>query len=342
MSDYYESRQHLNLSQLAFDTIENDKYIFQDKPSLARMLNWVFAVYHDYADASIENACIRYKEQIERFVKTVPSSAAKEDTVSALIDSYKLELIETANSYPREHQFKFQLDRQNFIYIMDWRDTEDAYEGVPGRFIKAVLEEYARKPLVEREAILFNDLIEMVGSCVKSHLSLVLTLANGARYEVRPFGVLTDKGNNYHYLVGYSRKAGEKADDKQSSFRISNIREYKLYHGRSGKLTEKERRSIAHRINSVGVQFLLEEPDRIKVRLSKRGKSMYESQAHLRPVFISREMEESGDWVYEFNCTKIQAQYFFFKFGAEAEILYPLDLRNLFAKRYQEACNQYS
>ena len=71
MSDYYESRQHLNLSQFAFYTIDNDKYIFQDKPSLARILNRIFSMYRDYADASIENACFRYREQIERFVKSV-------------------------------------------------------------------------------------------------------------------------------------------------------------------------------------------------------------------------------------------------------------------------------
>lgn len=342
MSDYYESRQHLNLSQFAFDTIESDKYIFQDKPSLARILNWIFSMYRDYADASIENACFRYREQIETFVKSVPQSTDKENTITALIDSYKMELIKTANSYPREHQFKFQLDRQNYKYIMDWRDPEGAYDGVPGRFIKAVLEEYARKPLVERESILFKDLIELVEACVESHLSLTLTLSSGTRYEVRPYGVLTDKGNNYHYLVGYSRRVGEKAEDKQSSFRISNIREYKLYFGRSGKLTEKEKRSMEHRINSVGVQFLLQEPDRIRVRLSKRGKTMYESQAHLRPEFISRELEESGDWVYEFNCTQIQAQYFFFKFGADAEILCPSELREHFANSYYEAYNLYS
>ena len=342
MNDYYESRQHLNLSQFAFDTIENDKYVFQEKPSLSKILNRIFAKYRDYADASIGNACLRYKEQLEKRVEALPSNPTKTSIISALIESYKSELITKANSYPREHQFKFQLDRQNFEYVMDWRDTENAYEGVPGRFIKAVLEEYARKPLIERESILFRDLIELIKACVDSHLSLTITLNNGARYEVRPYGVLTDAGNNYHYLVGYSRRAGDKGEDKQSSFRLSNIREHKLYYGRSGKIPEKQKKSLEHRISSVGVQFLLQEPDRIRIRLSGRGKTMYESQAHLRPAFTNREMEPGGSWIYEFSCTQIQAQFYFFKFGAEAEILTPHNLRETFAADYENARKIYT
>lgn len=341
MSNYYESRQHLNLSQLAFDTIENDKFVFQEKPSFAKMLNRVITMYRDYADASIENACIRYKELLEKQVEAIPAGPSKDRMIFVLVESYKAELINKVTSYPREHQFKFQLDRQNYEFIMDWRDTVGAYEGVPGRFLKAVLEEYARKPLIEREAILYRDLIELINACIESHLSLSLTLNNGARYEVRPFGVLTDTGNNYHYLAGFSRKAGLKEDDKPSSFRISNIRDYKLYYGRSGKISEKQKKDLEQRIKTVGVQFLLQEPSRIRIILSKRGKAMYESQAHLRPAFTSREIGVDGNWVFEFNCTQIQAQYYFFKFGSDAEIISPPELRKEFFEQYSKALSLY-
>ena len=342
MNEYYEARQHLNLSHLAYETIESDKFMFQEKPSMSKILNRIFTMYRDYADASIANACARYKEDLESRVKSISDGAVKTELISALTQSYKTELIEKANSYPRGHQFKFQLNRQNYEYIMDWRDTEEAYEDVAGRFIKAVLEEYARKALIEREAILFRDLIEEVRACVKSHLSLAITLYSGTRFEVRPYGVLIDQGNNYHYLVGYSRRAGEKGEDKPSSFRLSNIREYHLYHGRSGKITEAQKKSLKQRIDSVGVQFLLQEPDAIRIRLTKRGKSMYESQAHLRPAFTNREMLPDGDWIYDYTCTQAQAQFYFFKFGSEAEVIYPFELRARFADRYNEAANVYN
>lgn len=342
MNEYYEARQHLNLSHLAYETIESDKFMFQEKPSMSKILNRIFTMYRDYADASIANACARYKEDLESRVKSISDGAVKTELISALTQSYKTELIEKANSYPRGHQFKFQLNRQNYEYIMDWHDTEEAYDKSAGRFIKAILEEYARKPLVEREAILFRDMIEMINACVESHLALAITLYSGARFEVRPYGVLIDQGNNYHYLVGYSRKAGEKGEDKPSSFRLSNIREYKLFYGRSGRITEAQKKSLKQRIDAVGVQFLLQEPDAIRVRLTKRGKSMYESQAHLRPAFTSQEVLPNGDWIYDFNCSQAQAQFYFFKFGADAEVVKPFDLRELFANKYVSAQQLYS
>ena len=341
MNEYYEARQHLNLSELAFNIIETDKYIFQEKPSRAEMLNKIISMYQDYAEASIENACMRFKEQLEKRTEEVPASTAKSDTISALVESYRAELIEKSNAYPREHSFKFQLDKENYKYFSSWLDIEDNYKGVAGKFIKAVLEEYARKPFIDREAIICRDLIETITTCVESHLALIVTINNGIRFEVRPYGVLIDRGNNYHYLVGYSRKAGEKGDDKPSSFRVSNIRDYKMYYGRSGKITELQRKALEHKINSSGVQFLLQEPDIIRIKLTKRGKSMYESQVHLRPPFVKRKENSDGTWIYDFNCTQIQAQFYFFKFGAEAEILSPQELRKRFWTQYGEAFSLY-
>lgn len=342
MSSYYEARQHLNLSEYALNIIENDKDIFLDKPSRERMLNIIFSMYRDYADASIRTACERYREQLEMQTGAVPDSSTKADTISALVKSYRADLIKKSTAYPREHTFKFQLDRENYKYMADWRDTEEAYGEYGCRYIKAVLEEYARKPYVEREAIICRNLIETVNACVESHLALTVTLNNGVRYEIRPYGVFVDRGNNYHYLVGYSRKAREQEADKPSSFRISNIRDYKLYYGRSGKITQLQSKELERRINSAGVQFLLQETDMICIKLTKRGKSMYESQLHLRPPFVKRKENLDGTWTYEFYCTKRQTQVYFFKFGAEAEVLNPTDLRLLFASQYKKAVEHYN
>ena len=172
-------------------------------------------------------------------------------------------------------------------------------------------------------------------------MALCLTLNSGNRFEVRPYGIFVDRGNNYHYLAGYSRKAGEKGEDNPRSFRISNIRNYKMYYGRSGRITEHQRKEIEHRINSAGVQFLLQELDVIRIKLTKRGKAMYESQLHLRPPFTERKEKPDGTWIYDFNCTQAQAQFYFFKFGSDAEILFPDKLRSLFSDEYKRASMLY-
>ena len=341
MNEYYEARQHLNLSELAFDVIENDKYIFQDHPSRSGILNRIFSVYRDYADASIETACMRFREQLEERLESVSDDTTKEAVISSLIAAYKSELISMATSYPSGHSFKFQLNQENYRFIQEWRDVDDVYASTPGKYIKAVLEEYARKPYVEREMILFRDFIETVNACVESHLSMIVTLYSGLKFEIRPYGVLVDQGNNYHYLVCYAKQAGEQGPDIACSFRVTNIREHKLYYGRSGRITEAQRRELERKINTIGVQFLLQTPDLIRVKLTKQGKAMYDSQFHIRPAFVICTESENDEWIYEFNCTQIQAQFYFFKFGRDAEILYPEELRNRFIAQYQEALSQY-
>ena len=95
------------------------------------------------------------------------------------------------------------------------------------------------------------------------------------------------------------------------------------------------------KIRTVGVQFLLQDSELIRIRFSKRGKAMYESQAHLRPAFTKRREDSDGSWVFEFNCTQIQAQYYFFKFGSDAEIISPPELRKEFFEQYSKARSLY-
>ena len=68
---------------------------------------------------------------------------------------------------------------------------------------------------------------------------------------------------------------------------------------------------------------------------------MYDTITHLRPPF--NECVSNGDcWILTFSCTQMQADYYFFKFGAEAEVLTPTSLRNDFRKKYALANAQYS
>ena len=343
MDEYYESCQHLNLSQHAYDVLESDQYEFLDKPSFARILNMVLSSYMEDADASIDNALVRFKAELDERLSAIPDNSTKQAIVSTLIDHYREELVTTANNYPKEHAFKFRLDKENYASVQEWRDDNDYYAGSPGRFLKAVIEEYARKPLFNREGIILRDKIAGLQACIDNHQLIVVTIRgpSRSRFEVRPFSIEHDPGYNYHYLVGYSRKAGTSYEERPVSFRLSRISSIRRSHARSGKVTVEQKRDIIKKLQSVGVQFLLQEPDAIRLKLTPRGKQMYEFQAHLRPAFTNRQECEDGAWIYEFSCTQMQAEFYFFKYGAEVEILFPSTLRNLFSNRYRDAYGLY-
>lgn len=74
----------------------------------------------------------------------------------------------------------------------------------------------------------------------------------------------------------------------------------------------------------------------IHVRFTKAGVYKYRRQTHLRPPLV-REQDD----VYVFRCTTAQAEFYFFKFGRDAEILLPVDLRERFKSMYEAAANTY-
>ena len=89
-------------------------------------------------------------------------------------------------------------------------------------------------------------------------------------------------------------------------------------------------------IQKRGVQFLLSEDDTISVRLTEKGVEMYHRQIHLRPSAPKIE----GD-IYIFSCSLSQAEFYFFKFGAEAEMISPPELVEIFRNKYEKAYKLY-
>lgn len=338
-SNYYEARQHLNLSKYAFEIIENDKSVFLEKASRQRIINLILHNYMDSADASIDTAIARYREDLLSRLLSIPDGENKDSVISTLVDAYRNELVQTATNYPKGHAFKMQLDKENYEAMSEWRDDGGYYDGIPGRFLKAVIEEYARKTQYEREGILLRELIDELQSCIDSQQLIVITLngSNRSRHEVRPYSIYCDSGNNYHYLVGMTRKAGTSYPERIASYRISRINTIRRSHSRSGKITVAQTREIEQKLRDDGVQFLLQDSETIQVRLTEQGKKMYDSQVHLRPLYTEYKALPDGFWLYTFDCTQMQAEFYFFKFGADAVIESPQELRERFENKYRDA-----
>ena len=342
MKEYYDQRQHISLSQLAFDIIEQDKYEFMTQPSRQGLINLIIEAFADKSNADIDKAVIRYKEKLSGDLAQIPESKTKADIISTLSKKYRNELLQKILDYPRDQSFKFQLNEHNFAAKERW-DENGFYGSHPGRFYKAVLEEYARKSYYEREEIVLGKLISELELHITASKLIIIKMQGmpDRRKEVRPYAITHDPLFNFHYLVGYSREYGSSYPEKIVSYRISRIETVRSSSSRSGRITKEQGSVIERRLNTVGVQFLLQDADKIEVRLTAQGKRNYESQVHLRPHYISCREEQDGSWIYSFDCSQMQAEFYFFKFGADAEILSPAPLRNTFLSKYKEALMTY-
>lgn len=208
-----------------------------------------------------------------------------------------------------------------------------------------MLEEYAAKTVYQREAIYFDPQMRLIQAGAANGELLRIRLKKGTWFEVRPYGVLGDRQETYHYLVGLSRPDGTREPEKPYNFRLSNIVKLDVSFRRSGRLTEKERTDIESSIRGKGVQFLAQQRETIRIRLTEEGRRDYGSQMHLRPPAQTRTAVDDGAyrWEYTFFCTEFQARAYFLKFCGDAKVVAPQSLRDTFAQEYRSglrACGE--
>lgn len=334
-------KQHLNLSLQAYEVMESDMFTFGEEQR-SGFINRIFEAYAPVAEASISRSLNSLRGELDKLLAGVPGDeGTKSRIIRKLLDRKKVLLKEQSDSYGGGRAFKFWLNKKNLSYLTEDESEcgEQEYYGTRrGKYIKNVLEEYARLPYVQRELIYFQPYVEEIRCAIEGERQLRVVTGCDRVYSVYPWGILCDPLCTANYLVGYCKRYSVPEDEKRPcSFRISALRSVKAERSKSAFLKESERKRLAQAIASRGVQFLASEEEWIQVRLTVEGRKRYRRQIHLRPPFV----RQLGEDVFEFRCTAAQAEFYFFKFGRDAEILQPPAFRERFRSLYEGALDVY-
>ena len=351
-SDKIPPQQHrINLSPIAENVLESDRLSFsQDGKAIKDQVirNIIIRNYYKEADASVERRLIQYGQELDDLLNplTCLNSSDRLNVKIKLIDKRKKVLKEKANRYSKDKTTSRQLNlnRENYAYFACGEEddegeicAEDEHYKNLSQYLKSLIEEYARLPYVKREVIYFKPRFQTIGQAIEDKRRLKVTISNGSRYFICPYKVCTDPLATANYLVGYSKPIDHEWEKPVlASFRISALKDIKNTK-KQVHLTIEQRNEIEHYIKMRGVQFLVWNEEEIRVRLTDNGHQKYNRQHNLRPS-VAR-IEDDGSLI--FNCTQSQAEFYFFKFGEDAEILSPLKLRERFAELYCRAAERY-
>lgn len=335
-----EQKQRLNLSKLTNEIIQYDQFTFGVKHR-STFLNQIFENYAPEAVASISHSLNVYRGKLEKSLSDISGDdSTKRRIITKLVKEKENELKSRIGSYEKGESFTFFLCKQNFDYLAEANTEchEEHYYKRRGDYIKSVIEEYAHLPYVRREKVFFKQHIEQINHAIEEKWQLQVVTDRGNTYSVYPYKVCCDPLSTANYLVGYCRLYARTEDEKHpSTFRISALRSIKPEKSKSAYLKKSEREELEQLIASRGVQFMSGSEEDIRVRLSTAGQSKFRRQTHLRPTQVGESMGDE----YVFRCTKAQAEFYFFKFGEDAEILQPEDLRQRMATMYKHAAEMY-
>ena len=220
----------------------------------------------------------------------------------------------------------------------------------------------------EREKIYFYTEFKNIKSAILENYSLLIETCNKQDiYEVKPYDIQIDDNSGSYYLIGYSRPHGTNQQFRFYSFKLIRIvSAEKHYQLRSAALlqnasmedTEPEMclnavqkrraKEISEKFGYAYIVWNLD-PDNVEesvVRLTEEGYENFMTTIdHQRPLPLSVQQKTNGngniEYYLTFDCSFNQILYYFFSFGAKAEIIMPKDLRERFTNGYKDALNLY-
>jgi len=348
-------RQHINLSRYALDVITQDSLEFMGQENTSGFINRIIENFYETAAASISLELERYQQYLSTTLLSNMSAEAAAPAIESLVNQRRYELSAGITEYPRQVPLKIRLNNTiyDLLYPSDFSPwPEHEFYPAPYAYLKALLEEYSRKPLYNREAIYYKNHIDIISNELsriptQRRLLSVKYMSKAGHVEnyiVKAYQLTSPVDSTYHYLVGLSTPANSKSKTYvPATFRISRIESIRPCAPSlgSGKITQIQLAELQDAIRTKGISFLIDHTETIRVQLTERGLQMFRSILHLRPDIFGTETCESGHTVLTFKCTQSQIKYYFFRFGKEAKILHPKALANEFKKKYQQAYSFY-
>ena len=340
-------RISLSLSPEAYSTIISDMDFFQNGNNLDGFINRIISNYRETSDASISLAKERerdiYTNRIKSVSKTENVSQEDSECIERLVVGYTKELTIKMNSFNSGIPLKPRINNENYDDLcMGSSDfQEEAYYPREGRYIKALLEDYAQLPFFEREGVFFKDTIDIINESIHNGNVLKLKYTNRKQQQiqitVRPYKIASGPLLRYHYLIALPYDS----DDEKAilTLRISRITDTRKLN-KTSHIPQKEQNHIEEVIREKGIQYIVSQDSEIIVRLTDQGYKLYKSILYLRPRH-SDIKPEGNNWLLTFVCAEEQIKNYFFQFKKDAEILSPTQLRDWFAEEYKAASEVY-
>ena len=310
-----ENRQYVCLSQSANSILENDMLAFQIT-NRSTIINIIIDNFHEEAESTLTLSCQRYRTKLsETFSDSNLDDTILNQMINLLVDKFRKKTKETNTSIEKGASkytsFKFRINTKNTNFFTKDSEENNNYE-ILGEYIRALLEEYARKRYLDREKIILKDKFDTIGDAIKMKTCLKVTTLDGSQITVRPYKITTDPLNMYHYLIGYQESTSSNMLISFSSRvsnldNIRNLRSHAFISSEAVKELEKE-------LHEKGAQFMSSSLSEIKIRLSKTGVQNYNRILHLRPAYTNIEKtDDTEDAIYTFNCTPKQIEFYFFR-----------------------------
>jgi hypothetical protein len=348
-----EGRQHINLSTDAMIVIEGDMIKFNNDYTLSNKSGFMNTIISNYYDSYPLSKRVALK-QLETLYKSLKQDDLGRKVVQAVVDEFSQEIMkniinEYSNKYPSEIQFKIKLNKENINILENLEEYQYFHEFAPRSgvsfYIKMILESYAVLKREERERIYFKETIEKIERAIVRK-SLIKFKYEGVITKVTPMYIY--KPQNQQSLEVYVMFNDGIMSDQESvmmdGLKIKYLKENDL---RDLKEKAVSRLQPTKEIIKLMKNLITEKENtskkptlEFKIKFTNSGLNRYIIEEDNIPIVGIQDPADEN--IVTFKTTETKIFHHLFKFGAQAQILSPIDARERFMKLYKVSYLVYS
>ena len=351
-----ETRQYWSLSERAERIIVNDifKYNLQKgndsfnntgkEMQFSKFVNLVFTNYAERAECSV----------VKRINSIKHAKSITEEDYKALRMVMYLIVEEKFLSDKGKTQSS-RIHNRNIDFMRSCE--EELIYDTPGKYFRAVLEEYSSLSVPEREKIIYKECFDCIDCSLEESRPMQIDVCAYSGREQHSFypiksPMLSNDGTAY-YCVGIEcmEENGDKVF-RPYTIRVSQISSCKIT-GRNMESLSAEQKLAYNKVKEelenvlpyTDVSFVRFPIKEIKVRFTIDGIRKLENITHNRPIHIEKCDElliNDEKWfVRIFKCTAEQLMFYLHDFGKDAVVISPEDVCVKMKKFYLEADGAY-
>lgn len=349
MSAQQQQQIRLRISEVAYETILEDISEFlpdNEKMQISSFLNRILNVFWKEAKSSLALKRQKIFERYSEWLTDIP------DAEMIALQLTEREMQKQCAELRKQYAPPKRGTGQNIrliptnatVNMLLSSKEKEYYEDKPASYLTALIEEYAACPREKRELVFFHDIVKIIRNSIRKH-SVTITMASKT-YHVKPIALTTNGVLPYYYVIGYAKSDNDDllAEEKLLSFRLQRIRHAEADDSDSFTLTKAQEEAYMLLMKHPSkISYLAGEEERIIVKLTSKGYYLYQHQILSgRPRCLEKTDSKEQEVILTFICTQEQIFHYFIRFGKEAEIIAPADLRERFAEMYQNAANIYN
>ena len=225
-----------------------------------------------------------------------------------------------AEQSKEKSSIQFNLNKESsLIYYDVLRDNNAQNES---EFMRSLLIRYATNPKNKRELFIFKESVERINLAIKDKKNVYITFNDDRKVKVSPYYIGSSDLEIANYIFCY-----DFSEEKYKNYKLNYLKQ--VYTTSEGAKWE-DNDYIEDMIKNFDP--FLSKGQVIKVRLSENGKKLLKTIKINRPKLIS----EDGD-LFEFEASDEQIKRYFSYFFDEATVIEPIELKEWFIEKYENA-----